>query len=573
MAEKGAQMLGRYQLLALLATGGMAEIYLARQTGIGGFEKLVVVKRILSHLAREKAFVEMFFDEAVIAAQLNHPNVVQIYDLGQAGEHYFIAMEFLEGESLGYLVNEAAKTGESLSPALAAGIVAQVCDGLDYAHKFKDESGRALHIVHRDISPHNVIVLFSGVAKLVDFGIAKASTKVHQTRVGTLKGKLSYMSPEQCLGQPVDGRSDQFSLGVVLWELLTHRRLFKRDAEAVIIRAVVDEPVPRADEVRPEVPKALADIAARALAKDPAARYSTVGELGAALREVLRESGQEAGPPEIAAFCARVFKDRARTKQRLLEEIRAKGADGVSLGVLKPASGSIPSRSFQPGEAEPVAASETLIKPQADEPPKRKARTGSQVREPDPSSGKLAWVVVGVLLVVIGAGGGFLLLSGPSEEPRNPKVEPIEPEKPPVVEPEKPPVVEPEKPPVVEPEKPPVVEPEKPPVAEPEKPPVAEPVKPPEKKPPVAKPPEKKPPVVKPPTVAKAQPGTLKLNTKPWTEIYRGEQKLGITPLVDVKLPAGKHKLRAVNKAKGIDKLIDVTIKPGEATTLKLVLE
>jgi serine/threonine protein kinase len=260
MDTRNQKKIGRYQLLALLATGGMAEIYLARQEGIKGFERLVVIKKILPHLARRKRFVEMFFDEARIAALLSHPNIVQIYDLGEdesdSEGSYYIAMEYLEGESLGYLVKQARKASRLMPSQLAAGIVAQVCDGLDYAHKLHDPKGKPLNIVHRDVSPHNIIVLFSGGVKLVDFGIAKAASQVHQTREGSLKGKLTYIAPEQCESKPVDARSDVFSMGVVLWELLTRRRLFKRDSDAAKVQAIMSDPIPQVRDMisRPQWP-------------------------------------------------------------------------------------------------------------------------------------------------------------------------------------------------------------------------------------------------------------------------------------------------------------------------------
>ena len=344
------QKLGRYQLLALLATGGMAEIFLARQTGIRGFERLVVVKRILPHLKYEKKFLDMFFDEARIAAQLNHPNIVQIYELGQEGDDFFIAMEYLEGESLAYLVREANRGKRALSPALAAGIISQVCDGLDCAHTLADEQGNLLHVVHRDVSPQNIIILFSGGVKLVDFGVAKAASKIHQTRVGTLKGKLAYMSPEQCLANDVDHRADIFSAGVVLWELLTRRRLFKREQEAATINAIVNNPILPVRKLNPEISVVIETIVAKALQKDPQDRFTSAGEMSIALREYIRKSSAAAGVHDLSAFAHKVFAERARTKRRLLDDIRAGGTGHFALSVLKPETEeSIPSGSGDSG--------------------------------------------------------------------------------------------------------------------------------------------------------------------------------------------------------------------------------
>jgi len=334
--------MGRYQLLAKLATGGMAEIYLARQTGIKGFERLVAVKKLFPHLAVEEKFLEMFFDEARIAATLNHPNIVQIYDLGQEEESYFIAMEYLEGESLGYMLRECHKSKILIPATLAAGIVSQVCDGLDYAHKLTDDLGMPLGIVHRDVSPQNIIVLFSGGVKLVDFGIAKAASKSHKTSIGMFKGKLAYMSPEQCLGKPVDNRSDIFSLGAVFWELLTQRRLFKGDNKLSVMESIVSGEVPSLRRYKSSLSVELESITLQALQKDPNKRFSNAKEMGAAIQGYLRRIGAAAGVQEIAGFVKEVFAERAQKKRRLLEAIRSGDTTRVTqvtLDVLKPVTG------------------------------------------------------------------------------------------------------------------------------------------------------------------------------------------------------------------------------------------
>ena len=346
MTEKDQKNLGRYKLLALLATGGMAEIHLAQQAGIKGFERLVVVKKILPQLASEEAFLEMFFDEARIASRLNHPNIVQIYDLGQEGDDYFMAMEYLEGESLSFLERETRKKERYMSPALAAGIIAQVCDGLEYAHSFRDHEDQTLNIVHRDVSPQNVIVLFSGGVKLVDFGIAKAASQMHKTQVGTIKGKLSYLAPEQCVGKGVDHRSDIFSLGIILWELLTRRRLFKRDNEGATLNAVLNEEIPKIRTVRPQVPVSLESVAMRALNKAPEDRFQSAGEMGAALRDYLLKTGEAAGTAEIATFINGSLGERAKNKKSMLEKIRTSDNKEVDVTMLNPESSqSMPSRS------------------------------------------------------------------------------------------------------------------------------------------------------------------------------------------------------------------------------------
>lgn len=583
MDPTGQETLGRYRLLALLATGGMAEIHLARQTGIQGFERLAVVKRILPHLAKEKRFLEMFFDEARIAAQLNHPNIVQIYELGQQGEQYYIAMEYLEGESLAYLVHEARRTGQRLPPELAAGIVAQVCDGLGYAHHMLDENGQPLHIVHRDVSPQNIIVLFSGAVKLVDFGIAKAATQAHQTRVGTLKGKLAYMSPEQCRSQELDARSDVFSLGAVLWELLAHRRLFKRPDEAGVIHAIAYEPIPAIRAFHPEVPEALEAIALRALQRRPDERYPTASEMGEALHDFLRETSAAAGPREIGVFASGVFAERARTKKKLLEEIRRADGKPLSLGVLKPDTfeslpGSEDSQTGRPIRArtgEGLAAIADAIAEEVDEEADgpvvgeeekdysgeaatRRLRPFSPRAQAKPARrGIRAWLwampIVGLLL---GAGLWWGLWA--SQPPGSTPLSPPNPALPDAGASAAGPDASALPPLPADPN--------------------------PEEAPPApldagvasagspdadsagAKP---EPPKVPPPVKNSApQPGLLKLDTDPWSDVYLGKRKLGTTPITGVRLPAGVHRLTLKNPELGISKTIAVTVEAGRTVTV-----
>jgi len=298
---------GQYELLSHLATGGMAEIYLARQTGIGGFEKQVVVKRILPQLTARKEFVEMFFDEARIAAQLKHPNIIEIYDLGQEGEDYFIAMEYLQGQTLREVVVESIKRDSPLPPVIAAFVVSQVCDGLAYAHEFADGSGGSLGIVHRDVSPNNIILTYPGGVKLVDFGVAKTRVQMHRTEAGVLRGKLSYMSPEQCLGRPLDGRADVFSAGVVLWELLAQRRLFRRDSEEKTIEAVLSAHIPMVKEYRHGVPMELDTIARRAMERKVTSRYQNAAQMAAEIRKCLLNQDKMVSNQEVGEFVRMLF--------------------------------------------------------------------------------------------------------------------------------------------------------------------------------------------------------------------------------------------------------------------------
>ena len=227
---------GRYMLLKLLARGGMAEIWLARKAD-GTDAGYVVIKRLHPYLRDEKKYRDMFLDEARITARLDHANIVKIREVGTYKGDQFLVMEYLDGVSLGHLVNAALDQKLQVPPHLIAGIMAYVCDGLEYAHTLLYQNGKPLNIVHRDVSPPNIIVLFSGEVKLVDFGVARAEDRVHKTAAGMMKGKVSYMSPEQCYGKHLDARSDVFSLGIVFWEVLTCRHLFKRKSEIETLKS------------------------------------------------------------------------------------------------------------------------------------------------------------------------------------------------------------------------------------------------------------------------------------------------------------------------------------------------
>ena len=316
---------GRYQLLKRLATGGMAQIYLARPQGAEP-DKRVVVKRILPHLAENDDFVKMFLDEARIAARLNHPNVVQIFDLGAQDDSFFIAMEYIHGDDLRRLWKQAELMGKPLPVPLVCRILIEACAGLDYAHKRTDPAtGRPLGIVHRDISPQNILVTFEGGVKVVDFGIAKAADQATVTRSGVLKGKYSYMSPEQAAGVRVDCRSDIFALGIVLYELLTGTRLFKRPNDIQTLSAVSECRVIPPSQVTARVPADLDAIVLKALGKDTSERYQEAVQLQHALEDWLSARQLSASSADLSAFMKFVF------AERLAEEARAGEVSGEDL--------------------------------------------------------------------------------------------------------------------------------------------------------------------------------------------------------------------------------------------------
>lgn len=292
---------GPYTLIRRLAVGGMAEIFLAKREGPGGAAKVVALKHILPHLAGARDFVEMFLDESRIAAGLNHPNIVTIHDFGEHDGSYFLAMEYVAGDDLATLLQRAKDKGKKFPLKLCVMILSAACDALHHAHEQMDDRGRPLGIVHRDVSPSNLLLSIDGVVKLTDFGVAKAERKISQTVAGTRKGKGAYMAPEQARGRQVDRRSDVFALGAVAWELVTGDRLFQRDGEVATLHAVTEDPIPAPRTGRPDLPDDLEAVILRALDRNPAERWPTARAMQRALEEAGRAYGAVATGKELAA--------------------------------------------------------------------------------------------------------------------------------------------------------------------------------------------------------------------------------------------------------------------------------
>ena len=290
MTEFRPEPFGKYYLVDKIATGGMAEIFKAKTYSHGGFENLMVIKRILSHLGENEDFVEMFIDEAKVSVALQHANITRIYDFGKIVNNYFIAMECVDGKDVRNLLRKLARRREYLPIEFAAYIAHQACRGLAYAHAKRDVDGKPYGIVHRDMSPANILVSYEGDVKIADFGIAKAELNSGTTDAGTLKGKFEYMSPEQARGEDIDGRSDLFSLGIVLHEMLTGRRLFKGDGNAASLEKIKTGDIPAPSQVNQRVPKALDDIVMRALARDRTERYASAQEMQKALERYIPET-------------------------------------------------------------------------------------------------------------------------------------------------------------------------------------------------------------------------------------------------------------------------------------------
>jgi serine/threonine protein kinase len=303
-------MIGRYEITERIAQGGMAEIYKARSLGADGFSKTVVIKRILPEYTQDTEFVGMFVHEAKLATCLDHPNIVQVFDLGKVKDEYFIAMEYVDGPNLHAAAVRAFKMNYRPFPLREClYVLAEACKGLDYAHRKTGSDGAALGIIHRDISPPNILLSFDGTVKVADFGVAKARDQAVRTRTGVLKGKFGYMSPEQASGLPIDRRSDVFSLGVVMWELLAGKRLFKGPTPLQTVERVVKCEVPPLSTYTADMPPEVDAIVQRALARELPQRYQDCGELGEAISEYLFAASLKVSARDLSNFLRHMFLD------------------------------------------------------------------------------------------------------------------------------------------------------------------------------------------------------------------------------------------------------------------------
>ena len=544
-------VVGAYTLLAKLATGGMAEIWLARQVGLRGFERLVVVKRIIESLSQDEAFVEMFLDEARIVVQLTHPNIVQVFDLGEHADAYYIAMEYLAGENLVTVARGAAKAGLPLDAKASVKIAIAALEGLSHAHNRAGIDGKALNVVHRDVSPHNIVLTWDGQVKLVDFGIARATNRATQTQGHQLKGKFAYMAPEQAQGDSeLDARVDVFAMGVVLWEMITHRRLFNFDDQIRILKALIsDEAIEAPHHRSPEVPIALSDIIMKALEKDLSKRFQSAQEFKAALEAWLQSVGGGPSTAELGALMNRLFKTRIAERKELIENAARGDLSNSKVGeVMKPPT----DRSMPGGTPAGLDGSGNL---------------------------RLAIAAAGTLLLVLMAGAVSwkVLMQGPANELPPAEVEaPLEPRVlPAIVEKSSSIAVETEpagatvtvdgkaagRAPLTVAEVGPGVH-----VVEASLPGYSSVKRTvtvssegdrlmivltlPQKR-------EK---------VAEALKGKLTLSTDPWTRVSLNGKLLGDTPLIEVSLPSGRHRLQLKNEQAKIDLAIEVEVKAGQLT-------
>ncbi len=321
---------GKYILLEKMASGGMAEIYLAKSPGANGVTKFLAIKRILPQFSDNTEFIDMFKEEAKIAVNLNHGNVVSIYDFGVEKAQFYLVMEYVEGRNLRQIINELKKKDMVFSVEQVVFMIKEVAAGLDHAHRCIDGStGKPLNITHRDMSPQNIMVSFEGEVKIIDFGIAKAETQIEVTKAGTLKGKFGYMSPEQAEGHPIDLRTDIFSLGIVLWELLANDRLFTSNSEAAILRKIRDCNITPIRKINPTVHPELERIVAKALTKDKTIRYQTAAAFNRDLNRYLNMQYPDFAPEDFSVFIKNAFSENYTSQKNKLVEYSKVQADSI----------------------------------------------------------------------------------------------------------------------------------------------------------------------------------------------------------------------------------------------------
>ena len=392
------EQFGTYWLLDRIAVGGMAEVFRAKTFGAQGFEKVLVIKRILDRFAEDADFVEMFIDEAKLSAQLQHPNIAQIFDFGKQGSNYFIAMEAVDGKDLKTLLRRLAERGERMPIEFACSIAHQLVRGLEYAHSRSDAMGLPLNVVHRDVSPSNVIVSYDGHVKIVDFGIAHAESANRESESGVLKGKYSYMSPEQASGFDVDHRSDIFSAGICLWEMLTGNRLFRYGTEIETLEAIKACSVPPPSEFNPAVPPELDEIVLISLGREPADRYQEAAQFQNALGDFLLPTTPDRLSPQLMQWMRERFGEEIRQERERLDrgtELAAELHYGGELDLV-------------------LDEDETILEDDDDAVATQKAPVvDTETVRPPPAPAPVNRMVFGALLVIAGLLVALLILLWP----------------------------------------------------------------------------------------------------------------------------------------------------------------
>jgi serine/threonine protein kinase len=505
--------IGRYLLRYEIASGGMGEVYLAQMRGPAGVERWIALKVLKPHIAQQQKFVTMFLDEARIASRLSHPNLCAVVDFGESDGRYFLALEYLHGETLSKVVRRvhaeaAAIPGSPIAVDLLTRIIVDAARGLHAAHEARGADGKPLHVVHRDVSPQNVFVLYDGIAKVMDFGIASAQGRESHTTTGEVKGKFAYMSPEQLSGQKVDRRTDVFALGVVFWETLAGRRLFRAESEGETVLNVMTRVVLPPSEHNHHVPAGIDRIVLRALDRDPERRYASAAAMADDIDDYLATVGRPTGPAQVSAMMKRLCADRIITRDAMLR------APQTPLDI-------VPEIDAESGSSIRTVSSQPEVEVTATPVPRR----------------RFPWAVAGVVIAAVAAAMGIWAVSEA-------------------------PVSAPPPAPVVAPLAVSAPVPLASPVA------VAAPV-------PVAPPetPSDTPAPAKTKKAAPAASGTLNVMATPGsaTVFLRG-QRLGTTPLFERRLPAGRHTLRLVPVSGGPEQRVTVEIRPNQLTPLSVRL-
>jgi serine/threonine-protein kinase len=306
----------RYRVVEKLESGGMAEVFRAESEGLQGFRKQVAIKRVLPHLSEKKKFISMFLDEARLSAHLSHSNCVQVFDIGVGDNAYFIVMEYVDGANLKGVAEALKKQGQAFPVNSAVWICCEICKGLAYAHELSDPNGEPLHIVHRDMSPPNVLITKHGEVKIVDFGLAKANSQLEKSEPGIIKGKFSYLSPEAAMGGDVDGRTDIFAVGIILFELITGQRLFLGDTDFQTVKKVQQAQIPNIRQLNPEVTPELDRILHRALARDPNMRYRNARDLARDLNKFLFDYGKPVSSLDVAGLVQSAMRDKEKERAK-----------------------------------------------------------------------------------------------------------------------------------------------------------------------------------------------------------------------------------------------------------------
>ena len=575
--------LGKYQLVAEIARGGMGIVYLAVAQGPARFSKLLVIKELKPEFVEDETFLEMFLEEARLAARLSHPNIVQTYEVGEEDKRHYIVMDYLDGVTLARLLRRKSTL---FTRNMHLRVICEILAGLHYAHTLKDFDGTDLGIVHRDVTPQNVFITFDGTAKIVDFGIAKALDSSIETRTGVLKGKPAYMAPEQIAGD-VDPRADVFSAGVMIWEAVAGQRMWAKKGDVEVLASMLKGEVPNIREYVPDVPDALATIVERALAKDRDERFQSAAELQEALEDYLA-SDPTATMREVARVVKEIFaEERASTRSKIdghLARLKAGGADNKLPSLLPVPESKTPTGIPGASERSLVSGITSTHTPAGSAISMRQGAENVSMIPPDgPRNKRGMWLVVGAALVL--TGGGFAIGMGARSKGTEGVVAtaappptgtdalsaaPIDPP-PPVPENKPEPVASTTSSAATTATTEKVEKVEKPRVA-------AAPARPVWTPPPRQAPARQPSPAPTPtpetrapdPDEGKGKIGYLTIDTYPWTRVSTGGKVLGDTPLVRVPLAAGTHTLVLENTTEKVKQTTVVTIKPGETVSRRL---